>query len=194
MTTSVEERALKLLGDGFAAEIVANSIGVSASRISQLMSDAGFSEKVAERRFKSLSKHSERDEKYDSMEDTLIDRFERCLPLMYKPMEVLKALREINGIKRKGVSNPAAITNQQEVISLILPTMLVQQFTMNVHNQVVKIGEQDLVTIQSGSMNDLLENKHVSILEDRISSSESRISSARERAGVGPSTQSAENA
>jgi hypothetical protein len=103
---------------------------------------------------------------------------------------VLKALREINGIKRKGMSNPAAIVNQQEVISLVLPTMLVQQFTLNVHNQVVKIGEQDLVTIQSGSMNDLLENKHVSVLENRISSSESRISSARERAGVGSSTES----
>lgn len=161
MTSSTEERALKLLGDGFPAEVVASSIGVSPSRISQLLSDPIFAEKVSARRFSSLAKHSDRDDKYDRIEDTLIERFEKVLPLMYKPMEVLKAVTEINKIKRKGVSNPAAITNQQETISLVLPTTLVQQFTVNINNQVIKVGDKDLVTIQSGSMNDLLENKHV---------------------------------
>lgn len=198
MATSTEDRALKLLGDGFSAEVVATAIGVSPSRISQLMSDPVFSQKVSELRFKSLSKHSERDSRYDGMEDALIDRMEKLLPMMFKPMEVLRALDTINKVKRKGISNPEAITAQQEVTTLILPTAIVQHFTTNNFNQVVKVGEKDLVTIQSGSMNDLLDgiNRNEQTSSPQrigISSSESTIRAARQRTGSGTSSEIAED-
>lgn len=202
MSTSTEDRALKLLGDGFSAEVVASSIGVSPARISQLLSDEEFSKRVSELRYKNLSKHSERDSRYDAMEDTLIERMEKLLPMMYKPMEVLKAMTEINKVKRKGVSNPAAIVEQREVVPLILPAVIVQQFTTNNFNQVVKVGERDLVTIQSGSMQELLESKVES--EDKnellgtnervgINCSEDAIRAARQRASSGTSSEITEN-
>lgn len=159
-TTSTEERALALLGQGVAAEMVASAVGVSVSRISQLAADPEFAAKVATIRFENLSKHNERDNKYDRLEDSLVDRMESMIPMMYKPGEILKAIQVINAAKRRGSSEPNSILGLKEVVSLTMPTVLLNQFsqnvTVNIHNQVIKAGEQDLVTVQSVRMTDLL--------------------------------------
>lgn len=160
-TTSTEERALALLGQGLGAEVVASAVGVSPSRISQLISEPEFAAKVAELRFSNLVKHNARDEKYDKLEDKLLEKMENLIPFMMKPFEVLKAISVINGAKRRGISTPEQITGQQTVIPLTLPTAILQNFSakniqVNIHNQVIKAGEQDLVTIQSSQMDVLL--------------------------------------
>ena len=160
-TTSTEERALALLGQGLGAEVVASAVGVSPSRISQLISEPEFAAKVAELRFSNLVKHNARDEKYDKLEDKLLEKMENLIPFMMKPFEVLKAISVINGAKRRGISTPEQITGQQTVIPLTLPTAILQNFSakniqVNIHNQVIKAGEQELVTVQSARMDTLL--------------------------------------
>lgn len=161
-TTSTEDRALTLLGQGIGPEMVASAIGVSVSRISQLLSDSEFAARVAELRFKSLAKHNERDNKYDQMEELLQDKLKDLIPFMMKPFEVLKAIQIINAAKRRGSSAPDAITQQAAVVQLVMPTQIFQTFVKqeiqtNINNQVVRAGDQDLITIQSGKMNSLLE-------------------------------------
>jgi hypothetical protein len=155
-TTSTEERALVLLGQGLGPESVAAAVGVSVSRISQLLSDPEFSAKVAEARFESLAKHNTRDNKYDSLEDTLIRKLEDCIPYMMRPMEILKSIQVINQAKRRGSSAPEQIISQQTVVQLVLPTQIFQNFTTNINNQVIKAGSQDLVTVQSSAMTGLI--------------------------------------
>lgn len=149
---STEERALSLLGSGIPPETVANALGVSPSRISQLMSQEDFAVAVAQKRYESLAKHNERDSSYDELEDALIKKLSDLLPLMMRPMEVLKAIQIINGAKRRGTSAPEQITQQQTVVNLVVPIKLVQTFTTDINNQVIQAGEQNLVTIQSGSL------------------------------------------
>ena len=60
--------------------------------------------------------------------------------------------------------SPEAITQQQTVSPLVMPTVIMnnythQQIEVNVNNQVVKAGEQELVTVQSHRMEALLKNK-----------------------------------
>ena len=160
-TTATEERALALLGQGLGAEVVASAVGVSPSRISQLISDPEFAAKVAELRFSNLVKHNARDEKYDKLEDKLLDKMENLLPFMMKPFEVLKAISVINSAKRRGISTPEQITGQQTVIPLTLPAAILQNFSakniqVNIHNQVIKAGDQELVTVQSSRMDSLV--------------------------------------
>ena len=150
-------KALTLLGQGLPAVAVAAALGVSESRISQLVSDPDFAAQVAELRFANLSKHASRDAEYDSLEDSLLEKMKDLLPLMQRPMEVLKAIQVINSAKRRGASAPESLTNQSAVVQLLMPTQIIQQFTTNINNQVVKTGDTDLVTIQSGSMTKLLE-------------------------------------
>lgn len=157
-TTSTESRALSLLGQGLGPEVVAAAVGVSTSRISQLLSDPQFSSQVAEARYENLAKHNTRDASYDRMEDTLLEKLQDLLPFMMRPMEVLKAIQVINAAKRRGASAPEAITNQQTVVQLLMPTQIIQSFTTNINNQVVKAGAQDLVTIQSSNMTKMLDS------------------------------------
>lgn len=155
-TTSTEERALVLLGQGLGPETVAAAVGVSVSRISQLLSTADFAARVSELRFESLAKHNSRDSEYDSIEDQLIAKLKDLIPYMMRPMEILKSIQVINAAKRRGSSAPEAITSQQTVVQLILPQQIFQNFTTNINNQVIKAGSQDLVTVQSSNMAGLL--------------------------------------
>lgn len=147
---STEERALHLLGQGIAPETVASACGVSASRISQLLSDEQFIAKVSELRFQNLEKHNITDGKYDDLETQLLDRLKDCIPLMgMEPMKLLKAVQVINAAKRRGVSAPDQVTQQQTVVNLVMPNVIMQKFTTNINNQVIQAGEQTLQTIPS---------------------------------------------
>lgn len=147
-----EQKALKLLGGGHSPEVAATATGVSVSRISQLLSDLDFVAEVSELRFQSLNKHNDRDDKYDEMESKLIEQLEDVLPLMMRPMEILKAISVINGAKRRGHSSPQEVSQQSTVVQLTMPTLIMQNFTTNINNQVIQAGDQTLETMQSGSL------------------------------------------
>lgn len=171
--TSVEERALALLGSGVTAEAAANALGVTASYISQLLSDEEFSGKVTTIRYENLQKHNSRDNKYDAIEDKLLHKLEASIPMMYKPEQLLKAVATINGAKRRGQSAPQQITNQQNIINLTLPTAVVQKFTTNINNQVIKAGSEDLLTLPSSELLAKAENDDTKpAIEGTASSSE----------------------
>jgi hypothetical protein len=169
---STDERALTLLGQGIEPSTVASAIGVSPSYISQLMSNKEFEAKVVELRVENLVKHSERDSAYDRIEESLQGRLEKMIPMMFKPMEVVKTLQVINAAKRRGPGSPDSITQTQEVISLTLPTTIINQYMItpkletNSLNQVIKVGEQDIITVQSNRMEDLLSNQKSSQLKE----------------------------
>lgn len=154
-----ESRALKLLGDGIAPFTVAASLGISQGRISQLLSDEVFAAQVAELRYKNLAKHNERDDLYDNMESDLIEKLKDCLPLMHRPMEILKAIQVINGAKRRGASTPEAFTEKQSIVQLVVPIQIINKFQTNLQGQVVTVGEQNLLTIQSGALEGLAKEK-----------------------------------
>lgn len=149
---STEERAIKLLGNGLGPEQVATAVGVTPARISQLLADQDFATAVAELRFENLQKHNEIDASYDELEGALINKLADVLPLMLRPMEILKAIQVINGAKRRGQSAPEQITHQNTVVNLVMPTQIIQKFSMNSNNQVTNVGSQTLETIQSGTL------------------------------------------
>jgi len=154
---STAEKAMKLLGNGYNAETVASACGVSASRISQLMSQDWFASKVAELRFNNLQKHNEIDNTYDEMEAKLLGNLKTVIPMMLRPMEILKAVSVINAAKRRGSSAPEQAQQHATIVNLTLPNTITQRFAVNANNQVVSVGvdngeQQTLVTIQSSNM------------------------------------------
>lgn len=159
--TTTQDRALTLLGQGIGPEQVALALGVTTSAISQLVSDPEFAARVSELRFKNLAKHNERDNAYDALEDELLEKLKNLIPFMMRPMEVLKSIQVINAAKRRGSSAPESIMAKNEVVPLVLPQVIINQFTLNANNQVIQAGQQELVTIQSGSLNRLLEKRDV---------------------------------
>ena len=151
-STTTESRALALLGQGIPPSAVASALGVDPSRISQLLSDSSFAAAVVEKKFESLIAQTGRDTQIDSLEDKLLEQLKFALPMMTRPMEIVKAYSVINAAKRRGVGSTESVTTKQTVVPLQLPTIILQQFTKNVHNQVIQVGEQSLLTIQSGTL------------------------------------------
>lgn len=150
--TSVESRALDLLGSGVASEAVAAALGVSPSRISQLLSDSHFSDKVANLRYENLQSHNKRDSEYNTLEDKLLKKLDNSLDFMIKPDTILKAIQVVNGAKRRGQSAPDQTTNQNNIVTLVLPASIAQKFTINIDNQVTRAGNQELQTMTSSNL------------------------------------------
>lgn len=157
ITTATEERALKLLGSGVSPEQVASALGVTPARISQLLAEESFATQVADLKYKNLLQHSERDTKLDTLEDKLIGKIENLLPLIMRPLEAVKALQVVNGAKRRGAQGLSGATATQNIVQIAMPTQITQKFVTNIQNQVIQAGDQQLLTIQSGT---LLKNIH----------------------------------
>jgi len=150
--TGTAGRALELLGNGVNAESVAAALGVTPSYISTLIADEEFTTQLVTLKYEKLSKHNERDDKYNSIEDKLLEQLESLRPLMMRPMEVLRAIQVVNAAKRRGAASPDSIVNKQALVQLTMPIQLVQKFTTNINNQVVEVEGQELVTIDSKSL------------------------------------------
>jgi len=152
-TSTTSDRALALLGQGVPPIAVANALGVDQSRITQLLSDPEFATRVIELKFEALSKHNQRDQSIDGLEDKLLDKLRDCLPYMTRPMEILKSFSIINAAKRRGtIAQDGLVGQQQTIIQLNIPQIVIDKFQTNIHNQVVQVGQQSLLTIQSGQL------------------------------------------
>lgn len=151
-TSSTEEKALQLLGSGIPGEQVAAALGVTPARISQMLAEEHFSSRVAALRYDNLQKHNRRDGQYDSLEDKLLLKLDKQMGLLIRPESILKAIQIVNGAKRRGQSTPQQVTNNQNIVNLVLPSVVVQKFTTNIQNQVIKTGEQELLTMPSGNL------------------------------------------
>lgn len=162
------DRICKLLGQGIQASAVAASLGCEPSYISQLMADDAFKGKVQELKFAALTEATERDNRLNKLEDKMVDRIEKDVehnPLAFKnTMERVRALSLVNNMKRRGASaDGAANINSTNVVTLILPTQIINRFSANsanvkldINNQVIGVGDQDLITMQSGSLERLV--------------------------------------
>lgn len=160
VTSAVEEKALQLLGAGISQEATAAALGVSPSRITQLLSEKTFSDKVANLRYAALQKHSERDGKYDSLEDQLLLKLEKSLPLLLRPESILKAITVVNGAKRRGQAAVGANGSADaKVVQIVVPTFVAQRFSVNLDNQVIRAGSQELLTMQASKLLQRVEQK-----------------------------------
>jgi hypothetical protein len=160
-TSTTEDRALALLGKGVPPTAVANALGVDPSRITQLLGDEDFAERVVQAKFESLSKSTERDGNIDTLEDRLLDKLRDCLPFMTRPMEIIKSFQIINGAKRRGAQSADTLAAKQTIIQLNIPQIVLEKFTSNIHNQVIQVGSQSLLTIPSGQLLKSMEIENV---------------------------------
>jgi len=185
--SATQQRILEMLGNGLAPAVCASALGVSESYISQLLADPEFARQVTERRYTNLQAATVRDRTYDSIEDELIEKMKDMLPLMYKPMEVLRAITVINQAKRRGADAPSNTVINQTIVQLTLPGVISNKFVKDINNQVIEAGEQQLVTIGSKNLTSQLEqyktkagtlSQPLGIQNDKLTESDSNRTAA----------------
>lgn len=161
--TSTETKALELLATGVDAVSVAQALGVTEGRISQIAAQPEFARQLAELKFEQLRKHNATDNEYDDLEKKLLKQLKNTVGMVMDPMKISRILRDVNQAKRRGSSAPDSLVRQRPTVRLNINPVLIARFSVNGANQVVQAtsGEsiQDLVTIQSGNVQRLL-NEH----------------------------------
>jgi hypothetical protein len=140
------------MGNGVSAEQSALALGITPSAVSQYLDDEEVAAEISARRYTQLSGHNQRDANYDKLEDRLLEQLEFSVPMLTDPMKIQRVLATINAAKRRGTSTPESILNKQNHVTLVLPTKIVNNYQVNGNNQVVRIGDTDLVTIQSDTL------------------------------------------
>lgn len=153
--SSMESRAIALLTANIPMGKVAEALNVTPARISQMLESQAFKEALAEARFKHLNRYNEADANLDKLESDCVKQLSSVLELVHNPMQLTKIFTVLNGAKRRGVSTIADTPDSSSVVTLTMPTKVINNFQVNINNQVVRAGNEDLVTIQSQALQKL---------------------------------------
>lgn len=158
--TSNEKRIVELMGAGHPPVVVASTLGLSESRISQVVAQAEVAELIAQLRYAELNKYQAIDAEYDSLESALQKKFRKVLPLMIKPEQILRGLQTINAAKRRSVAAPESATQSSEIVSIRLPASFSGKFAVafDADGRATKAGDQHLLTAQLSALPKLAEN------------------------------------
>ncbi|CAM6053474.1 unnamed protein product [Sphagnum tenellum] len=157
-----EDRIKELLGNGLSNEVVASTMGLHPSYISQLMSDQQFYDEVVEKRTKTLAAHTVRDRSLDKIEDKLIEKLDNMITsgMMYKHQDILNAFRVVNSAKRRGVTAQEGVVVNNTVVNLSLPERVATKFVTNRHGEIVEAAGKTMVTIPTQQLLNQLIEKH----------------------------------
>lgn len=154
--SSMETRAIALLTAGVPTGKVAEALGVTPARVSQMMEEQSFKEQLAESKFAHLNRHNEADAKLDSLEAKVVEKLEAVVELVHNPMQLTRVFSALNAAKRRGASNLADLPDAGAIVQLNMPTKVVNNFQVNINNQVVRVGGEDLITMQPHALDKLL--------------------------------------
>ena len=139
---------------------VAHLAGVDVSYISQLMADEVFKEAVMAERIMAGEAKVRMDDSADSIEQLLLDKLKRALPMMVKPMEILRAYEVINKAKRKvDTGSMGSSAEGGTVLSLRIPKHTALRFRMDTKGEVIEVEGKPLVTMPSTGLLKLMNER-----------------------------------
>jgi DNA-binding CsgD family transcriptional regulator len=158
--TGMQDKILRLLGSGLAPAVVATTVGCNPSYISQLLENESFALEVAKIRCEDIEQDLARDDKYDRLEDKLVDKLENVLAFMVKPRDILLAIQVINNAKRRSSGNSLAPNEGRAIhVHLSLPVTVVKQFQLNKENEVIEVEGRTLTNMPAANLMKSLEDK-----------------------------------
>lgn len=140
---SNQTSALRLLGQGISSVMVASTLGVTESLVSQFLSDPRFAAEVTKLKLATLQKQTSIDNKYIEAEEKLVDKLIKAIPLMNKPMDILRGIQVVNATKRRGMSDAPVNNSTTQIVQINLPGAFAARFVTNSQNQIVEVQDND---------------------------------------------------
>ena len=168
-------RVMKLLGNGVLQVEAARACGVGEAFVSQLMKESDFIAQVNEIVSKNFALQSEIDNNYVEVERKLSERLLKNSEMIFSTDQMLRVLKFANEAKKKtapvqhngnGSGNSDGSGNLKPVV-LILPTVVVKEFVLNPQNEIVGINGQELSTLPSAQLPNLVA-KHKEIIAKEL--------------------------
>ena len=161
------DKIRELLGNGLSNEVVASAVGVTPSYISQLMSQEDFSNQVVALRTQALTAATTRDRSWDTIEEKLLDKLGDVVDsgMIFKSQDLLRALVVANNAKRRGSTSAEAMVANKTVVTLNMPTQIVNIYTKNSQGEVIEVRtpdgrDQSLTTMSAATLMHNLTRSH----------------------------------
>lgn len=151
---SSKSQIIALAEAGVPQAQIAARCNVSASYVSQVLAEQELRTKVLSAQVALLDERTQRDAKYDSIEDQLLDKLKARLPDIYKPQDILRSLVAINKAERRGATSQqlAEIANNSKetsVVVLELPERTKLRVLKTQSKEIVSVNSRALITKDS---------------------------------------------
>lgn len=151
------DQVIKLLGAGLSQAAVAQALNCEPSYISQLMSNEQFAAKVHEEAAKRSSQQVDTDNKVQDIRTALVDRLHEIVPMMTKPMEILRAFEVVDKAS-KGSFQRQNVQQGARIVQLVMPERAKVQFTISEQKEVVEIEGRSLAAMPATQILAAVEN------------------------------------
>lgn len=163
------EKAIELLGRRVPASVVANATNLSMSYLHEMCQDEHFMGRIVALQTERLEEATNRDNKYNKLEDKLLERLETLAPNIHDPVKAAQVLKIVNGAIRRGAgeNNPAEINMQQGVVTLVMPTNLLNMF-QNKQHEVVVNDKNEVVAVSGTKLGRMDSTKLLDIAEAEL--------------------------
>lgn len=153
---------VRLLGDGHSQVAAAGALGISESRVSQLLEDPELRAEIAALRAMKLGRESRIEDKKASLEEKILDKLEKAIPLMAlaRPLELARVLQIVAGARKPlGVERDVGQAGVQ--VSVLLPAgILGSKFKLSQMNEVIELEEGvPLVTAGPSKMREVSDDR-----------------------------------
>lgn len=161
-------KILKMLATGQVNQLqAAKANGVDDSYVSQLMADPDFSDQVRESVERLTADAIQIDQDYLEIEKDAVSKLKMQTKMVTNVDQLMRVARFANEAKKKVAMNPLGSESAGTIkpVQLILPKIVVQQITITPNNEIVGVGDRTLVTMNSKSMQSLVQ-RHKEAIEN----------------------------
>lgn len=166
--TGVAARILNILCSGCTESEAAMAVGVSEGYIRALKTEPDFISQIKKKLTENVERAVEIDENYAEMERLATNRLKTYLPLVSSPRDLMAIAAFANSAKKKtsiaGMHSEKGSENAKTV-QILMPTVILNNFSMNPNNEIVAVDGRELTTLNSASINSVVKSKEAELLE-----------------------------
>lgn len=159
----MKERIISLLSQGISASQVAAAVGCDDSYVSQIISDPEVFKSIQSARAENFSKYLETDSIADRAEKMALEKVEKLIPFISRPLEAVRTYQILNAAKRRTngaeVASPAAT-----IVTLEVPEKLAVSFKVTTDKQVIEVEGRTLTTMPAKSLTTRLAERNAARL------------------------------
>lgn len=148
--------------DGHSDAEIAELCSCTASYVSQIAAQDSTKQMVTDMRATMLQSEaaSQLDGKYDTLELSLLQKLEKSVNFLSKPMEISRVLQTINAAKRRRGPLSAGATGNAPIVQLVVPVTLHTKVVLSEANEVLEVGGRRMSTMPAANLNNLLEKRN----------------------------------
>lgn len=156
---AARDLALSLLSQGLQPSVVAATVGVEESYISQLMSNEDFAVELESRRVKQSEQDIQYDQKLDTTEAEFLERIsDKVRQANFQ--QSMQAFKVLNAAKRrKDRSQAISQAGTGVVVNINLPSSIIPTYVMNQQSEIIEVNGKTMISATPKTLDALVEQK-----------------------------------